>query len=506
MPPQTEPAGNSEATTEPIPERIAGLIRTLRTSRNHAALTQAAHQLGELDSGSPEAIQTLIQVARSTRDEPTRWAVIESLSRIAVGDSLTISVLIELLPHSRIPTQRVISHCLSRIARHTPTAIPTLIERVRNSADPHTQQAVAIILGRIGAGDDRAITALIELVYESGDYDTRMQVIRSLRHLKATGPEVIDAYLHVIRNGEDYYIRYPAVEGLTEIASGDPKAISALTDMANQTGGLDPAGRKLAAMGLKQISPPNPDLDETLLHLFRSPDLEDQLAAVSSLGALSETTSPELIEVLAELLQTSQDRRLRQALIHCLQKSVTPIPALIEAVRHQLQVSSVPQERYQLAMVLGEWSAATADTTQIVIDTLKHKSTLSTDAGPCRSLAFQALIKIGKTDPNAITALLQLLRREPSDPDLNDHRELLMALGSLADSTPDSTKQLVIQALLVWTQCCLDPLQCALAMRSLSLLGLSSPEAIQALETLAQNHPDDEVQQIAHQYLGQASP
>ncbi|MBD2123518.1 DUF1822 family protein [Trichocoleus sp. FACHB-262] len=67
-------------------EAIAEPIRQLSPDHNETQRRRAAKQLGELAQGSPDAIQALVDLLRSTQDDETLWVAVESLWQIDPGN------------------------------------------------------------------------------------------------------------------------------------------------------------------------------------------------------------------------------------------------------------------------------------------------------------------------------------------------------------------------------------------------------------------------------------
>ena len=77
----------SEVGDDATPEEITELIGQLSTASAEVQRRRAAKQLGAIASGNPEAIQALIELLRSTEDDETLWAAVESLWQIDPGES-----------------------------------------------------------------------------------------------------------------------------------------------------------------------------------------------------------------------------------------------------------------------------------------------------------------------------------------------------------------------------------------------------------------------------------
>lgn len=67
-------------------EEIAELINQLSTEQDEPQRRKAAKQLGDIANGNDRAIQALIDLMRTTRDDETLWTAVESLWQIDPGN------------------------------------------------------------------------------------------------------------------------------------------------------------------------------------------------------------------------------------------------------------------------------------------------------------------------------------------------------------------------------------------------------------------------------------
>lgn len=158
--------------------------------------------MGFIGANNPDVIAGLIHVVRTTIDEPTRWAVIQSLSEIGTDNNDVIQTLIEQLNTARIPTRRIAAQNLAKIAVGNQYAITSLISLAQITEEEHTRQYIAYSLGFIAKGNREAVNALIDLIYKSSDEYTHNLCVDAFKNLPEWNKDIINALIYVDQTAE----------------------------------------------------------------------------------------------------------------------------------------------------------------------------------------------------------------------------------------------------------------------------------------------------------------
>jgi len=134
----------------------------------------SARSLGEIDPNNDFAIQTLVQMLDSSKDE------------FIQNDDIRCQVALSLGKISSV---------------HKKIAITALAKLIRNTEDDELCSEAIINLGEIGIGDEEAKRVLIEYI-EQGRESIKVAAV-SLGKIHPGNPVAIDTLLRLILNGED---------------------------------------------------------------------------------------------------------------------------------------------------------------------------------------------------------------------------------------------------------------------------------------------------------------
>jgi HEAT repeat protein len=190
-------------------ENIKLMIQQLQTNQDKAVIKEAAKRLGEIGTDNLDAINALINLVKTTSDEPTRWIGIQSLGEMGANNNVVIQTLIEQLSIARIPTRRIASQTLAKIAVGKLEAINPLVNLVQTTEEEYTRQYVAYTLARIAEGNKKAVNALIDLIYKSSNEYTLKNCVDGLVRSGNWNEEItINAIMQVVRVAEDYNTYY----------------------------------------------------------------------------------------------------------------------------------------------------------------------------------------------------------------------------------------------------------------------------------------------------------
>jgi HEAT repeat protein len=78
-------------------QAIEALVRILETTKDEEIRTRAAESLGKIGTGNQQAIEALVRILETAEDEDTRRSAAESLRKIDPGNQQAIKGLVRIL-------------------------------------------------------------------------------------------------------------------------------------------------------------------------------------------------------------------------------------------------------------------------------------------------------------------------------------------------------------------------------------------------------------------------
>lgn len=218
----------------------------------------------EIEKQEQQAIARLVVLlnncdlgkADALRDrESVKLQVIRRLGTIAQKNTQAIDVLLEILINGTVFSRYLVVETISKIAVGNEKVITALVKIIYSSQDKVTINCATNILGNIAKDRPHAVRALIYLLKNNNDLSQKSRIARQLNQIAEGHPQAIIAWLDIIAHGKSYAIRCSAVRHLSQVAVGNKVVIEELKKIARKKGQNKSAieGKKIARIGLKQI-------------------------------------------------------------------------------------------------------------------------------------------------------------------------------------------------------------------------------------------------------------
>jgi HEAT repeat protein len=152
----------------------------------------AAVSLGQIDSGSGEAVEPLIKLFRNEQDPQMIATIIQTFHDIGPGAAAAAPVLASIAKDSEHPFHLMAAWAICRIApeRRAEVAalvVPKLIEQLTTGPQPNTRRFAAQVLGDIGPAVEGAIPALADAT-EDQDKNVRHAAASAIEAIKRPQP------------------------------------------------------------------------------------------------------------------------------------------------------------------------------------------------------------------------------------------------------------------------------------------------------------------------------
>ena len=302
--------------------------------------------MGKIGTGNQQAIEALVRILETTKDEYTRWSAAESLGKIGTGNQQAIEPLVRILEmHEH--TRRRAAESLGEIGTGNQQAIEALVRILETTEDKDTRRRAAYSLGKIGTGNPQAIEALVRILETTEHKDTRSRAAYSLGKIDPGNPQAIEALVRILETTKAVAIRRRAAESLGKIGTGNPQAIEALVRILETAKNED--NRRRAAESLGEIGTGNPQAIEALIRILATTKNEDtRRRAAESLGKIG-TGNQQAIEALARILATTKDEDTRRGAASFLGRIMqnNQMPLVVSALQHCL-TNEVYQTNFDL--------------------------------------------------------------------------------------------------------------------------------------------------------------
>lgn len=221
--------GNSQA--------ISTLINLLKTSRDEGVRYVAAKTLGQIDSGSSQTINYLIEILHSKRDMLTRCGILISLGEIGIGNNEVIQTLINLL-HNRNKESELVCEqifaSLGKVGVGNSNVIKALTELLKTSQDEQIIYKAAATLGKVNPYNPESINTLITLLHQSDDPLICHEVALELIQIAPENREAINTLIQVLCTSKNDFTRREIANSLKRNLQGNlfPVVVSGLKDLS----------------------------------------------------------------------------------------------------------------------------------------------------------------------------------------------------------------------------------------------------------------------------------
>ena len=381
------------------------LIDLLETAKDEYTCISAADALGKIDPGNKQAIATLLDLLQTTNNEWHRLRAAQSLRQIAPNNPKAITALLDLL-HT---TQNEwlcwkTAWNLRQVDPENPQAIAALLDLLRTSQDEQLRWNAASELGEIGADHPKVIMALLELTYRSQNVRLRLQAAWSLGKIAANHPKAILALLRLLQTGKAIMNLFGMLRTNQATGADNLKGIVALVDLLYTS--QDEDIRRQAAWNLVKVAADQPEVAAALFDLYYNSHNDENYrkAAWNLLEKVGADPSEGIVAFL-DLLHTTQDEWLRQSVAWGLGKIDPNNPKVIAALVNLLHTTQDERTRWKTADTLGEINRDNPEVIAAFLDLLRT----SQDENIPR-WAAQSLGEIAADHPEVIKALLDLLR------------------------------------------------------------------------------------------------
>ncbi len=295
---------------------IAALVKLIQTAeKDEYICSAAARTLVEIDPGNSIAIDTLLQVIRTTRSKRLREDAAMSLAQMGQGNPnpKAIHTLTKLLEYKKIKnahTLKVTAECLGRIDPGNSMALRVLEQLTQAPNNNLTRMEAAVSLGTIDPGNSTAIATLIQLIQlPEGDIDYYFQVIESLERIAWGNSTAIASLVELIKNTDVNQPNYEYfVKCLGHIAPGNPAIINVLEQLIEKTSKTQ-QGRICwqAKASLVKIKPHHPAVVPILRQVIETTGYIDIRLEIAGTLRRIDPDNPDFIGAFRQLVGTSED-------------------------------------------------------------------------------------------------------------------------------------------------------------------------------------------------------
>ncbi len=174
-------------------------------------------------------IEALLVLLQKTKDEYTRWEVVERLGRIGSDNPQVVEALLELLKTTKYEyTRREVVESLERIGSDNPQVVKALLELLKTTKYEFTRWEVVESLGRIGSDNPQVVEALLELLKTTEDESTRWKIVGSLGRIGSGNPQVVEGLLTTFIKTKYFSLQKDIGKFFKRNAIGNPLVIEKL--------------------------------------------------------------------------------------------------------------------------------------------------------------------------------------------------------------------------------------------------------------------------------------
>jgi HEAT repeat protein len=454
------------------------LIDLLKTTKDENCRRSVAECLCEIATGNREAIATLIELLSTTNDEKTRCMVAEILGKIGPGNREAIAALIAILSTTtNEDTRQNIAYVLGAVATGNREAIAALIAILSTTTNEDTRWSVAHNLGKIDPGNPEAIAVLIEVFSTTTDRHIRYSAARSLDKIATGNPETIATLIVILSTTTNWDTCVNVAMCLGEIATGNREAIAALIAILSTT--THKYTRWKVADSLGQIAAGNREAIAALIEIISTTTNRDTCRGATDCLSQIATGNREAIAALIAILSTTNDEHTRWRVAECLGKIDPGNPEAIAALIAILSTTTDEDTRQSVAECLGEIDPGNPEAIAALIAILST----TTDRGILGHASY-SLGKIATGNPEEIAALIAILS---TTTDEDTRRSIAFVLGKIATDNPEA-----IAALIAILSTTTDEKTRQSIAFVLGKIATGNPEAIAALIAILSTTTDED--------------
>jgi len=419
-----------------VPVLVQGL-----DDKNPHNRADAADELGLIGRAARDAVPALALRVAQDADPLVAVRAAEALLRIDPHEKF-VAFLSSALEHEQAKVRRAAAQSLGNVGALAVTALPKLIDCLKDS-DGDVRWAAVATLGRIGPEARAAVPVLTEALKDS--------ILRGMAadSLGAIGPDAraaVPGLKRLIESG-DKDGRWPAAIALVRI--GGPGAEAATPVFIDALKASDAGQRWDALCYLQRLGPRASAAVPAIKALLKSPDAFLRELAVVTVGKIGPDAKAAVPELLPLLGGDDEDLRPRAA-VSLAEIGTSALPGLSQQLRNgnadarywaaqalarvgpmasqfavflaeRLSDDPDANVRGAAAVALGEIGAEAKGTAGALTAALRDQES------HVRILAAEALWKVEKTSERA----LPVLGKELKGPDVSSRREAAEALGRL---------------------------------------------------------------------------
>jgi HEAT repeat protein len=367
------------------------------------------------------------QLLNGTRAPFIRREAATVLGNIGSRSRSALPQLIELLRDGvPDPVREGAATALGKIGKQARSAVDPLVRLLTNSRPALTDQVVRA-LGNIGRADDNVRSALISLWPSPTQlHSGNAQVAIALCKLRIAARNLVAAVANTLVTNHDVRLRKAAAEALAWCVKDETDAVPVL--LSASLADTDEQVRHLARAGLDRMRLSH----EEAIHLC-SEQLEESIHAEGALRKSGRLAVPALIAALGAKKAVTRLKAAR--ILGCLGEVAAEAAPALSAALYDKDLD------VRLAAVKGLWNVTkTADVVvTTLVDLLERARVAGRVAGEVRrsylQTVMEALSRVGLSATAAVSALTAATR----DSDRHVRESALSALQAIAPTSADTT-------------------------------------------------------------------
>ena len=287
----------------------------------------AASALAEIGPAARTAVPAMAELLKDEW-EPTRYDAARALGKIGPDAKTAVPVLIASVKRDRKYQFR--EDVIASLREIGPTAIPSLMEALKDKEDDFVRGTAAEALGWIGPEADAAVPALGAILKEA---EGRLRVTVALALWRISKDERAVPALVVALDHKDDVVRWEAAEALAKVGPPARDAVPALCKALKEG---DEFLREDAATALGRIGPDAKAATDDLAKTLKDKETRVRVAAAVALWHISrrQAAIPALVKILQSPMEWERDRAVN-ALAEIGPEAKAALPALDAALNDE---------------------------------------------------------------------------------------------------------------------------------------------------------------------------
>ena len=399
---------------------IRALTQLLKTEQDKLIRRRAARILGSIDPGNETAIWTLLQLLEVTMhdaDIKSCMIIVDSLSKVGIGNEVAIRELIQLLGTAKDKYIGILpAASLNIIGKGNETAIRSLSQLLETSQNEDIRVLVASSLISIGTGNKVAIQLLVNILKNAQNENVFWQAADTLNAIDPGNEMAVSSLMKVLQTTEDEFTRRQVADSLGVIDPENRMAIKALIELMKTTRSKGICCQ--AARSLVKINPRHEIARNMLLKILRDTQyLETRYAAIDGLGD-TEPGDEIAIQGLVDFLGNTQDRGLMFLAANNLATIGKGNEMAVQSLVNLLKNTQNEDLRWRVADSLNVIDPGNEMAVQSLVNLLKNTQNEDTRR--------KVLNSLGSIDSENETAIQAIVKGLHSSLRLSSTRELML--------------------------------------------------------------------------------